>query len=280
MDVAAFAAEFWQKKFYLRVGTFEPYADLMSWQMLSSLLEEHRFVPPRIRLYKDGKRIPPDSFQYRHPAFLLKSREVLDQISSGATLIIDSVEQTNPNLRLFAHEVQSCLCAPVNVNLYAACGDTNGFPVHRDQQENFILQIAGEKHWRVWTNEPREANDLGQTPPYWEGTLKEGDLAYIPKNWWHVATPIGEPSLHLTLSLVPLTFADFFDWLHQQLSFRPELSRPLLVALDSEADHQSALEFSSLLKGYCELERIHEYLSSQPWNQPNYPKVVFPFLTE
>ena len=43
--------------------------------------------------------------------------------------------------------------------------------------------------------------------PLWEGMLEDGDLLYIPRGWWHVATPLDEPTLHLTVGVNNLTKA-------------------------------------------------------------------------
>jgi hypothetical protein len=42
--------------------------------------------------------------------------------------------------------------------------------------------------------------------------LQDGDLLYIPRGWWHVAVPVDEPTLHLTVGLHHATGLDFAYW--------------------------------------------------------------------
>jgi ribosomal protein L16 Arg81 hydroxylase len=43
--------------------------------------------------------------------------------------------------------------------------------------------------------------------------LEDGDMLYIPRGWWHVAFPVGEPSLHLTLATEPPLGTHLLAWL-------------------------------------------------------------------
>jgi hypothetical protein len=43
--------------------------------------------------------------------------------------------------------------------------------------------------------------------------LEDGDMLYIPRGWWHVAFPVGEPSLHLTVATEPPLGTHLLTWL-------------------------------------------------------------------
>ena len=51
----------------------------------------------------------------------------------------------------------------------------------------------------------------------WEGTLTAGDLLYIPRGWWHVALPLDEPTLHLTVGLHQQNGVDLLNWFGERL---------------------------------------------------------------
>ncbi|MGB9178112.1 MAG: cupin domain-containing protein, partial [Pyrinomonadaceae bacterium] len=65
--------------------------------------------------------------------------------------------------------------------------------------------------------------------PLWEGTLEDGDLLYIPRGWWHVAFPMDEPTLHLTVGVHNRTGLDLLRWVSERLRaseiFRKDLPR-------------------------------------------------------
>ena len=70
--------------------------------------------------------------------------------------------------------------------------------------------------------------------PLWEATLEDGDLLYIPRGWWHVARPLAEPTLHLTVGVHNRTGLDLLGWLAERLraseTFRRDLPRAASTA--------------------------------------------------
>jgi ribosomal protein L16 Arg81 hydroxylase len=48
-------------------------------------------------------------------------------------------------------------------------------------------------------------------------------MIYMPRGWWHVAFPLDEPSLHLTMTIVPATGADLLTWSVDALKKHPEV---------------------------------------------------------
>ncbi|MGN5478874.1 JmjC domain-containing protein [Cupriavidus basilensis] len=48
---------------------------------------------------------------------------------------------------------------------------------------------------------------------FWSG---RGDILFVPKGTWHDVVAIGEPSLHLTISIVYATVSDYARWLLDQ----------------------------------------------------------------
>jgi hypothetical protein len=107
----------------------------------------------------------------------------------------------------------------VLVNAYAAWGRSRGFKAHHDDHDVFILQLAGRKFWRIFG--PSESRSIqNDAPPRgisWEGIIEEGDLLYIPRDWWHEVRPQGEASLHLTCGVQNRNGLDLLAWIQQEL---------------------------------------------------------------
>ena len=53
--------------------------------------------------------------------------------------------------------------------------------------------------------------------PAWDGILEAGGLLSIPRGAWHVAYPLDEPSLHLTVTIENLTGIGMLHWLADQM---------------------------------------------------------------
>ena len=89
----------------------------------------------------------------------------------------------------------------------------------------------------------REAPGAPAHDPVWEETLEDGDLLYIPRGWWHVAQPLAEPTLHLTVGVHKRTGLDLLRWLTERMrasvAFRRDL--PRLEGADARARHAAAL---------------------------------------
>jgi len=71
--------------------------------------------------------------------------------------------------------------------------------------------------------------------------LKDGDLLYIPRGWWHVATPLDEPTLHLTVGVNNPTAADMLGWFAERLKTQ-EIVRQDLPQFSSPEEQQQFLE--------------------------------------
>ena len=113
-----------------------------------------------------------------------------------------------PPITDIAESLERLFRVRIQVNAYAGWRTSHGFDLHWDDHDVFILQVAGRKQWKVYgmTRKYPLAVDVEPTvekpdAPLWEGMLEDGDLLYIPRGWWHVATPLDEPTLHLTVGV-------------------------------------------------------------------------------
>jgi hypothetical protein len=214
------------KDYYHLSGHFGKFSALITWPDLNRILGSHQLDSPRLRLARDGKVLPPESFiSHRlnpHASSTRSTRlrptELIRHLQEGATLILDAVDEIHEPITDLAQNLERVLCARIQVNLYAGWHTSPGFDVHWDGHDVFILQVTGRKHWKIYpvTREyPLSDDPKGEAPPQnplWEGMLQDGDLLYIPRGWWHVAIPVDEPTLHLTVGLHYATGMDFAFW--------------------------------------------------------------------
>lgn len=232
LSAADFLSGFFGKNFYRSSGRPGRFAKLLPWTELNQLLRHHRFDVPRLRLVREGKAIPADTYisyqtAQRRPysrTARLRPVEIVRQLRGGATLIIDSVDEIHEPITGLAEDLESALCSRIQVNMYAGWRSSRGFDLHWDDHDVLILQVSGRKRWKVYpmTREhplPADADRNLSPPdtPLWEGLLEDGDALYIPRGWWHVAVPLDEPTLHLTVGLHNRTGFDFLSWYQERL---------------------------------------------------------------
>ena len=266
MTREVFFREYWTKSFLHIPGEPSKFTHFFTWEVLSKALEEHRFEERRLKLVRSGATIEAGCYL---DGQMVNSAGLLSQLAAGATLIFNQCEEVHRPLRDLCEYLESLFHHRVIANLYAGWRSDNGFPVHWDDQDVLILQLAGRKRWEVW--EPtrafpfkKDVVDTSTPPtanPLWEGVLETGGLLSIPRGWWHVAYPLGEPSLHLTVTVKNYNGIDLLHWLADSMKASEAARKELpLVATPEEQDRWLAEVRKDLLATFdAELMRRFLY---------------------
>ncbi|HEX8473502.1 MAG TPA: cupin domain-containing protein [Pyrinomonadaceae bacterium] len=251
-----FLASFWGKNYKHVRGGAGKFTEMMPWAHLNYVLRHHRLDFPRLRLVQDGERPPVASYiryvkgRQGRLTPRLRPAEINNYLRQGATVVLDAVDELHEPTEELAAVLERFFCERVQINLYAGWQTSRGFDLHWDDHDVFILQVAGRKRWSVYgmTRPYPVADDIeeAQKPtdaPVWEETLEDGDLLYIPRGWWHVAQPLAEPTLHLTVGIHQRTGLDLMRWLTERLraraTFRQDM--PRLANADERATHAARL---------------------------------------
>jgi ribosomal protein L16 Arg81 hydroxylase len=225
------------------------FTDVLSWQGLNDMLNHCRLLPPRVRLVKDGAPVPDEQYVAARGSQerILAAPSVSRHLREGATLIINGVDELCSSVLGLAERLESTLRVRVQVNAYLALGDTRGSRAHWDNHDVFVMQVVGRKAWRIYDSPARWPVDLfgaddgdpPEGPPYWEGTVEDGDVLYVPRGWWHAAVPCGEPTLHLTIGVTYPTSLGLLRWLVDELKGDEWMRRDLPV-FDASGDTASS----------------------------------------
>jgi hypothetical protein len=270
-----FLASFWGVSFFHVRGRSGRFARLMPWQRMNEILSRHRLDFPRLRLVQDGESVPVSSY-LRHVAGnrgktsvpRLKPVGLAERLRDGATLVLDAVDELQDPLKELAAGLELFFREHVQINLYAGWQTSRGFDLHWDDHDVFILQVTGRKRWSVYgqTRPFPLVSDIERAEkptrePLWEGTLEDGDLLYIPRGWWHVAIPLAEPTLHLTVGVHNRTGLDLLRWLTERMraseTFRQDL--PRFASEASRTTHVARMREDLLAEFTDELlERFYE----------------------
>ena len=142
---------------------------------------------------------------------------VAELYRGGGTIIFNQAHQLDGVLARLCRGLEHVFSAHVQTNLYLTPPNAQGFKTHYDNHDVLVIQIEGEKAWRLYDKpvdtpyrgegfEPGkfETGELKQ-----EFTLKAGDCAYVPRGLMHDALTSGDAaSLHITIGLITRTWAD------------------------------------------------------------------------
>jgi hypothetical protein len=155
----------------------------------------------------------------------------------GATIVLQALHHTWPPLAELCRGLELDLGYPAQANAYYTPQRSQGFAVHHDTHEVFVLQTAGEKQWRVYApllelplKRQKFSEKLGDPgPPVLELTLRAGDTLYLPRGWPHEALSSDSDSLHVTVGVNQYTWIDAFraalDELGDDVDFRRSVPR-------------------------------------------------------
>jgi Cupin superfamily protein len=219
-----FVAEVQGRNYCFVPGNLEKSMGIFSWQALNEVMETGGKGSPRLQLIQNGVTVPQSSYTtagYGSRGWdstqrgRLKAASIMHMVRTGATLTIRAIDELVHPVRALAEAIEGVLGCRVQVNVYAAATDIPCFDPHYDDHDVIILQLDGTKNWSVFPPTVRfplkGATAKSATPPsecVWSGTLRAGDVLYIPRGWWHAVRGTGVPTLHLTVGTFAVTTAE------------------------------------------------------------------------
>jgi bifunctional lysine-specific demethylase and histidyl-hydroxylase NO66 len=208
-DPGRFASEHWARTPLYRPGA-DPaaFADLFSLGDVDHILSATTPRYPAFRMVKDGKQLDPRS--YTRPGRvggqpvndLADPAAVYGHFHDGATVVLQSLHRFWPPLGRLGRDLELALTHPVQVNAYITPPASQGLGIHHDEHDVFVLQVHGHKRWDV--HDPDGAPDDRLV----QAELAPGDCLYIPQRFPHAAWTAKTASVHLTVGVVPTTWAD------------------------------------------------------------------------
>ncbi|PZO55226.1 MAG: hypothetical protein DCF16_03395 [Alphaproteobacteria bacterium] len=175
--------------------------------------------------------------EYVDAAGFIDRGAVSDLYRRGATIIMNQAHQLEPPLAQLCRGLEQTFSSHIQTNLYLTPPSAQGFRTHYDNHDVLVIQIEGEKAWRLYekpvdTPFRGENFESGKHPSgelKQEFLLKAGDCAYVPRGLMHDAQTSGDaPSLHVTVGLITRTWADLILEAVSEAALRsPELRRSL-----------------------------------------------------
>lgn len=209
LDVEEFCSGYKGQKSLHIPSAENKFEGLFGWDDINHVLNYGRPTLDRVKLVNNKVTLPAESLN-QIDIWLLK----------GATLVIDSVNHIDPVVSKFSNALSNDMNTHVNINCYASFPNKQGFDIHFDRHDVFIIQISGSKTWKVFDptiewpieRQPKVKHPPPEYEPYLECTLQTSDVLYIPRGHWHYALA-DDPSIHLTVGPQSRSPVDFLNWL-------------------------------------------------------------------
>jgi len=224
--------------------------DLFSADAVDELVTRRGVRTPFIRMAQEGSVLAASAYTASggfgaEVADQVSSDQVFAEFAGGATIVLQGLHRLWPPIIDFTRALIDDLGHPAQVNAYVTPPSSQGFDPHYDTHDVFVLQISGEKHWRI--HAPVHVDPLRSQPweqhrgavaraatqdPVIDAVLRPGDALYLPRGWIHSATALGATSVHLTVGMSAYTRADIVDALLGQVGDSADLRASLPLGLD------------------------------------------------
>jgi len=283
--VEDFLSDYWLKRHLFCRGPADRFSPLLSWDTLNTTLAHHWRETFRFRLALQGRDLDPASYaDLDGYTPRIRAKDVTDHLRRGATLSFDAIDELHEPLTQLAESFESFFRGGTKINIYAGWRALHGLDLHRDNQEIFILQLDGRKRWLLYgfsidgidrsglrdSSAPPQGAELDQV-------LQPGDLLYIPRGCYHVALPMNEPTLHLTLGVKNPRGADLLQWIVARLQPSELAARdlPFLAPAAERLDYAERLR-ASLVDGLSR-DLVEQYFAETGSNLKPRPSFSLPW---
>ena len=138
----------------------DPY-QFATWKEVEHCLNNPHFFDMHLVDKVSGVYIDYPKFERSWSYPCADAKQLMDIFADGHTLIINNFGQVNADKTAICAEIEKFF-PEIRASLHIYCGlsDSKSFKIHEDYANNFILQVEGETHWKVYNN--RASNIVGQ----------------------------------------------------------------------------------------------------------------------
>ena len=176
-------------------------AEVLSLADVDHLLTETAIRAPAVRVARNGTVLPESSFTRGGSLAGKPLTGLVDPVrlmrlhDEGATIVLQGLQRYWSPVGDLVAELELELGHPCQANAYLTPPGAQGFAVHSDSHDVFVMQTHGTKMWEVH----------GEGGPG-DLLLEPGVVAYLPTGTPHAARAQESVSLHLTIGINQLTW--------------------------------------------------------------------------
>ncbi|MGH2709635.1 MAG: cupin domain-containing protein [Actinomycetota bacterium] len=249
-DVRRFAEEHWGQQPLLHRGAPHAFDGLLGLADVDHLITETLMRIPEFKLVKDGDPVDPKEYTQtvkiggRSLERTARPDRVADEFEAGATIVLNALHRESGAIGRFCRALELALTHPVQANAYATPPTSQGFSVHHDTHDVFVLQTHGKKSWRVYRplielagpDQPWEESLGDPGEPILEAELSPGSSLYIPRGFPHDAEAQDGVSVHITVGILASTWVDVWRSAMRKVSEQRSFREPLPIGFADDPD--------------------------------------------
>ena len=218
IGVEEFTDRYWERRHLVVTRNRPDYFDtLLTLSDMDHLLATSKVRSTDLRTVSNGVETPVTDLVSADAGNMATAVEALyDRYRKGATINMLFLQEQWPPLTRLCQTLAVELSASFHVNVYLTPTASQGLGAHYDTHDVFVAQVHGSKHWRLYEpplrlplpSQPHLTGGTELGEPIAEFDLHPGDLLYMPRGTVHQAVSNDRASLHLTIGVQPVLWAD------------------------------------------------------------------------
>jgi bifunctional lysine-specific demethylase and histidyl-hydroxylase NO66 len=234
-DARTFVEKVWSRRIHVHHSGASDLIGLLSVDDVDHLLTSSALRTPALRMVQDGSVLP--STRYTRAARLggvaltglIDPREVLALFDGGASLVLQGVHRYWPPLTEMVRDLELSLGHACQANAYLTPPGSQGFALHSDTHDVFVVQTYGVKNWEV--HDGHGVNRIRMEP---------GVSLYLPTGTPHAARTEADASLHVTIGINRTTWRTILERRVQRLLADSGFDEPLPAGYPRDPDGLAA----------------------------------------
>ena len=212
----SFLSEYFNKRHFLaRNEDRNRFSELLSFAQLDHIVGTYGLKHPEIRLARSEDKIPSEDYTFKDDRFIDPLR-VARLFSEGATVVFRSLQNRHQPIQHLCNALSKQATIQTQANIYLTPPESQGFDIHWDTHDVFIIQIEGSKIWRMYDggitlpikSQRYNSDQYSPGEVIDEFVLNAGEVLYIPRGVMHAAASTSETSLHITLGFLGYSWAE------------------------------------------------------------------------
>ncbi len=221
-DARTFVDKVWSRRIHVHRAEATDLVALLDVDDVDHLLTSTGLRTPAVRMVQDGSVLP--STHYTRAGTmggvaltgLVDPRKVLALFDGGASVVLQGLQRYWPALTEIVRDLELSLGHACQANAYLTPAGSQGFALHSDTHDVFVVQTYGAKDWEVHDNDG--VNRIRMEP---------GISMYLPTGTPHAARTQTYASLHVTIGINRTTWRAVLERRVQRLLTDPTFDQPL-----------------------------------------------------
>lgn len=261
ISVETFFSDYYEKNFlYINNREKNYYDKVLTLEDIDDTLFIKR-IPPRFAKMVSLQHLSFDNWSKldRKTGINIDLDKIGEQLREGNSLILNGLQNYIPKLNRFSQQITKELQTNNWCNVYITPSASQAFIRHYDDHDVFILQIEGQKLWKIsealielpdrTQHHKHMGFDLDALTPTHEILLSPGDLLYLPRGVVHEAVATDTMSIHITLGVTPPRVIDLVNtFTHQLMKDDAFFRKSLLLPFNKNVQEKEAVLKSKLMR--------------------------------